>query len=214
MSWVAVLPAALVVEALRVRLSVQPRRRYWQTRLGEGEVVVVALGDSLTQGIGASRPDSSWLGRFVAHLERGGRRCRVDNRAAYGARVADVLRRQLPVPADAELVTLCIGANDAGRTAPEQFRQRLRQVCAALPAGAIVGDVPEFQWGPRVSDAAELSEVAREVVTEFPDLRLARVERATVGTPDSHRAGGRLLPPPGDRGHARIAGAFIAAATT
>jgi len=63
---------------------------------------------------------------------------------------SDVLLRQLPVPADAELVTLCIGANDAGRTAPEQFRQRLRQVCAALPAGAIVGDVPEFQWGPRV----------------------------------------------------------------
>lgn len=146
LSWVAVLPAALVVEALRVRLSVQPRRRYWQTRLGEGEVVVVALGDSLTQGIGASRPDSSWLGRFVAHLERGGRRCRVDNRAAYGARVADVLRRQLPVPADAELVTLCIGANDerGAHPPPEQFRQRLRQVCAALPAGAIVGDVPEF----------------------------------------------------------------------
>ncbi len=213
LSWVAVLPAALVVEALRVRLSVQPRRRYWQTRLGEGEVVVVALGDSLTQGIGASRPDSSWLGRFVAHLERGGRRCRVDNRAAYGARVADVLRRQLPVPADAELVTLCIGANDAGRTAPEQFRQRLRQVCAALPAGAIVGDVPEFHWGPRVSDTAELSEVAREVVTEFPDLRLARVERATAGTRILTELAGDFFHP-GDRGHARIAGAFIAAATT
>jgi len=213
LSWVAVLPAALVVEALRVRLSVQPRRRYWQTRLGEGEVVVVALGDSLTQGIGASRPDSSWLGRFVAHLERGGRRCRVDNRAAYGARVADVLRRQLPVPANAELVTLCIGANDAGRTAPEQFRQRLRQVCAALPAGAIVGDVPEFQWGPRVSDAAELSEVAREVVAEFPDLRLARVERATAGTRILTELAGDFFHP-GDRGHARIAGAFIAAATT
>lgn len=213
LSWVAVLPAALVVEALRVRLSVQPRRRYWQTRLGEGEVVVVALGDSLTQGIGASRPDSSWLGRFVAHLERGGRRCRVDNRAAYGARVADVLRRQLPVPADAELVTLCIGANDAGRTPPGAVpaapaagvcrtpRRRHRRRCSGV------------QWGPRVSDAAELSEVAREVVTEFPDLRLARVERATAGTRILTELAGDFFHP-GDRGHARIAGAFIAAATT
>ncbi len=67
--------------------------------------------------------------------------------------------------------------------------------------------------GPKGSDAAELSEVAREVVTDFPDLRLARVERATAGTRILTELAGDFFHP-GDRGHARIAGAFIAAATT
>jgi len=74
--------------------------------------------------------------------------------------VADVLAAQLPVPADADVVTLCSGANDAGWTAPADFRESLRQVCAALPDGATVGDVPEFQWGPRITAAAQLSTAA------------------------------------------------------
>jgi acyl-CoA thioesterase-1 len=134
---------------------------------------------------------------------------RVDNRAVYGAKVADVLATQLPVPADADVVTLCVGSNDAGRTDPEEFRQRLRQACAALPAGSLVGDVPEFQWGPRVLEAAALSTIVREVVAEFPDLLLARVEEATAGTRILTELAGDFFHP-GDRGHARIARAFVA----
>ena len=213
LAWLGVAPVAVVFEALRVRLSVQPRRRYWQTRLGHGDLLLVTLGDSLTQGIGASSPDGSWVGRFAVHLQQqSGRSIRVDNRAFYGAKVADVLARQLPVPADAEVVTLCIGSNDAGRTSVEEFRRRLRQVCAALPAGAIVGDVPEFQWGPRVSDAATLSAVVREVVAEFPDLVLAPVEQATTGTRILTELAGDFFHP-GDRGYARVASAFLSAAS-
>jgi len=213
LAWLGVAPIAVAFEALRVRLSVQPRRRYWQTRLAHGELLVVTLGDSLTQGIGASSPASSWVGRFAVHLQQQcGRSVRVGNRAAYGAKVADVLATQLPIPADAEVVTLCIGSNDAGRTSAEEFRRRLRQACAALPAGAIVGDVPEFQWGPRVSDAATLSVVVREVVAEFPGLVLARVEQATTGTRILTELAGDFFHP-GDRGYARVASAFIPAAS-
>lgn len=208
--WLAYLPVLVIVRVLRVRLSVGPRRRYW-ARQDEGNLKVVALGDSLTQGIGSSRPSLSWLGLFRTHLEiRSGWKVRIDNRAVYGARIADVIAAQLPLPADADLVTLCIGANDAGRTEPEEFRTALRWVCEQLPPGSIVGDVPEFQWGSRVEAAAEISLVVREVVGEFPQLVLAHVEQHTTDTKILTELSGDFFHP-GDRGYLRVARAFIEA---
>ncbi len=124
---------------------------------------LVALGDSLTQGTGSSGPSTSWVGLFRAELEeRWGTPARVDNRAVYGAKLADLVANQLPVPAEAALVVMCIGSNDAGRTPVEVFRTEFAKVCAQLPAGSIVADVPEFQWGPRVPVAAVFSQVVRE----------------------------------------------------
>ncbi len=209
--WLALVPGVVVARALRVRLSVAPRRRYWQRIATTGDLPLVALGDSLTQGIGSSRPGTSWLGLFATHLEAAsGKTVRIDNRSVYGARLADVLERQLPLPPDAGLVTLCIGANDAGRTSSDEFRAGLRRVLAQLPAGSIVGDVPEFQWGPRVAAAAELSAVVRSVTAEFPDLRPARIEAHTAGTKILTELAGDFFHP-GDPGHRRIAAGFIAA---
>ena len=209
LSWLGVLPVGIVARALKVRLSVAPRARYWRSRALTGDFLLVALGDSLTQGIGSSRPSTSWLGRFTTHLEAStGRRIRIDNRAVYGARIADVIGQQLPLPAASDLVTLCIGANDAGRTPPEQFRAELRLVCGHLPPGSIVGDVPEFQWGPRVAAAAQLSMIVREVVAEFPELVLAQVEAHTIRTKILTELAGDFFHP-GDAGYRRIAAAFI-----
>lgn len=198
----------LALRALRVRLSVSPRQRWWDTHRTPGGLVLVALGDSLTQGTGAGSPARAYLGLVAAEVAaRTGRDVDVVNRAVYGAKVADVLAAQLPLPADADLVTLCVGSNDAGRTSPEVFRERLRAVCAQLPAGSVVGDVPEFQWGPRVPEAAALSQVVREVVAEHPGLVLAPVERETTGTSILTELAGDFFHP-NDRGHARIARAF------
>ena len=198
----------LAARALRVRASVTPRRRWWDAHRTPRGLHVVALGDSLTQGTGSSSPGRSYLGLLAADLAaRTGRPVDVENRAVYGAKVADVLAEQLPVRADAELVLLCVGANDAGRTAPEEFRARLREACAQLPAGSVVGDVPQFQWGPRVPAAAALARVVREVVAEHPDLVLAPVERETTGTSVLTEIAGDWFHP-NDRGHDRIARAF------
>jgi len=201
---------ALVGLALRTRLSVARRRRYWQDQANPGELLWVAMGDSLTQGIGSSRPQTSWLGRAAAvAAARSGRSVQVVNLAVYGARVADVLERQLPAAplADADVVTVCIGSNDAGRCSSAAFRAQLEQVCDALPPTAMVGDVPEFQWGPRVTAAAELSEVVRAVVRARPQLVLAPVERETAGTRILTELAGYFFHP-NDNGHARIARAF------
>ncbi|KRE62963.1 SGNH/GDSL hydrolase family protein [Nostocoides sp. Soil756] len=201
--------AVLVARALRVRLSVAPWGRYWGRRALPGAPLVVALGDSLTVGTGTTRASRSWLALFVGHVEATwGTTVAVDNRAVYGARVADVLRDQLPLPADAILVTLCIGSNDAGRSDPERFRADLRTLVAQLPPGSVVGDVPEFRWGPRVPAAAELSRVVCEVVAERPDLLLAPVEEHTTGVRILTGLAGDFFHP-NDRTHRRIADAFV-----
>ncbi|MCW2522025.1 MAG: hydrolase family protein [Frankiales bacterium] len=203
--------AAFAARALQVRLSVGPRRRHWAAQAGLGDLRLVALGDSLTQGIGASVPATSWLGVYRLALEnQTGRRVRLDNRSGYGARIADVLADQLPVPPDAERVTVCIGANDAGRTDPETFAARFRALCRQLPDGALVGDVPVFRWGSRVPAAAELAAVVREVLAEFPGLALAQVERHTRPRWMLADLSGDFFHP-NDRGHADIAAAFIEA---
>ncbi len=154
---------------------------------------------------------TSWLGRYVTHLEAADpRKVRIDNRAVYGAKIADLLAHQLPLPSRVDRVTVCIGANDAGRTDPGTFRRQLRLVCGQLPAGSLVGDVPEFQWGPRVDAAAELSQIVRDVVAEFSHLSLAPVQKHTAGIRILTDLAGDFFHP-ADRGYRRIAEAFIAA---
>jgi acyl-CoA thioesterase-1 len=210
--WLAVVPLAVGVRAALVQLTVFPWRRYWQRRGTGAGLLIVALGDSLTQGIGSSRPSTSWLAVFLDRIEVGwGREVRIDNRAVYGARLADVLAKQLPVPDAAKLVMLCIGANDAGRTPPEEFARGFREVCSMLPIGTIVGDLPKFHWGPRIGPAAVLSQLIRTIVAEFPHLTLAGVERHTAQTRISTDLAGDYFHP-NDRGYAHIADAFIEAA--
>lgn len=203
--------ALLGARAVRVRLSVGPRRSHWAAQSAAGEWKLVALGDSLTQGIGASLPATSWLGRYQLALEnRCGRRVKLDNRSVYGARIADVIAGQLPIPPDAQQVTVLVGANDAGRTAPRLFTEQLRYLCSQLPAGSIVGDVPVFRWGSRVPAAAELAAVVRDVLAENPQLLLAEVERHTRPRWRLADLSGDFFHP-NDRGHASIANAFIEA---
>jgi acyl-CoA thioesterase I len=209
--WLALLPVALGARAGLVQLTVFPRRTFWRSRFTGDGPLIVALGDSLTQGIGSSRPSTSWLSLFVRAAEsRWGRTARVDNRSVYGAKLADLMATQLPVPPGAALVTLCIGSNDAGRTPPDEFAKNLREVCSQLPAGTIVGDVPMFHWGPRVAPAAELSKLVRAVVAEFPQLVLAGVERHTCETRIFTDLAGDYFHP-NDRGYRHIADAFIEA---
>ena len=99
----------------------------------------------------------------------------------------------------------------AGRTEPAEFAAQLRSVCAQLPPGSIVGDVPKFQKGPRVPKAAELSQLVRDVVAEYPHLNLARVEQHTRDTRILTDLAGDFFHP-NDSGYRHIAQAFVEAA--
>jgi len=211
--------AVLGVRALLVVGSIQPRADYWDQRAEQpGDVAYLALGDSLSQGIGSSTPDTSFVSVLAGDLsERTGEPVRVINLSVTGATTAELIRDQLPqlaqVLAELEadgvpvgLVTVCIGANDAGATSPQDYRRDLRTVLDALPAGSYVSDVPDFNGGARDEPAAELAAVAREEVAARPDLVLVPLEAATGEQSTAEYAGDFFHP--SDEGYLRYVEVF------
>jgi len=177
----------------------------------------VALGDSLSQGIGASDPERGYVGLLAGRLERAtGRRVEVINLADSGARVHDVIHRQLPVmralEPPPELVTVTIGTNDAGRYAPHELRERFDALCRLLPAGALVADVPRFHRGRRARAAAEAAAVLREVLALHPHLVAVGLDEVTRHTGPAFRSADFFHP--NDRGHRLYADTFWSALST
>ncbi|MDQ2848673.1 MAG: SGNH/GDSL hydrolase family protein [Actinomycetota bacterium] len=144
--------AALALPGVRsVQRQVAPFADEWSRRNAEvlatstdaAGQLWVALGDSMTLGIGASAPDQGWVGQLAAGMTG----WRVLNLGINGGRVRDVLDRQLPVleslARQPDLVTLLIGSNDL-------MSPRLRKLLTAdmatllerLPAGTVVGNQP------------------------------------------------------------------------
>lgn len=219
---VVLVVGVLVGRALLVLASIGPRAEYWEQQAERpGDVTYVALGDSLSQGIGSSSPQTSFVGVLADDLR--GRikgRLRVVNLSVTGATAQELVDDQLPAFEDllaalqAEgrgpaLVTLVIGANDSGSTPPEEFRGHVETILDTLPAGSYVGDVPDFNGGPRLESAAALSEVVREEVSERPELVLVPLEAATGDLTVREYAGDFFHP--SDRGYLRYVIAFRAA---
>ncbi|MEJ2869784.1 SGNH/GDSL hydrolase family protein [Actinomycetospora sp. OC33-EN08] len=197
---------------------------YWRRRRrSPGSLTLVALGDSLAQGMGSTDPSSSWAGRLAAAWEERSRRPETQRSGArplvrvrvvclgvVGATAADVLRDQIPDLPPADLVALGVGTNDAAQgVSPEEYRETFTELCAALPDGSLVADVPDLQRGSARRAGVELAAVAREVVAGFPGLRLVELEAAT------HRMWpwqfGPDLAHPNRLGYRRHARAWIAA---
>jgi len=112
--------------------------------LTESGPLWVVLGDSTAQGLGAPSPMGGYVGQVLAGLrERTGRPWRVLNLSLSGALIRDVLRDQLPrIPADAEMVTCGIGANDILYSTPSKVLADVRGLIAAVPGGTVLLDLP------------------------------------------------------------------------
>ncbi|MCA1710917.1 MAG: SGNH/GDSL hydrolase family protein [Actinobacteria bacterium] len=109
-----------------------------QALAAEGPLLVV-LGDSAAQGVGASAYDRGWVGlvrnRLVA---RDGRAWRVVNLSRSGAKTRDVLDGQLRAAPEADLLVAVVGGNDALHTRAGHWLADARELVAALPPGAVV----------------------------------------------------------------------------
>ena len=110
-----------------------------RARVSDGPLWVV-LGDSAAQGVGASSHLSGYVGVVLSRL---GPDWRVVNLSRSGARTREVVDVQWPAAAglDPQLVTALVGGNDALHTRREQWERDVRDLCAALPTGAVVGTV-------------------------------------------------------------------------
>ena len=154
-------------------------------------VRIVALGDSLAFGTGASAPRNAFI--FSAYLRVRAQHpgSRIDNFAIGGSTAADVLRLQAPrlAHARADIVVICVGGNDvvhrvAAADFARSYARLVARVRALQPHAAIVCcGVPDVGLSPlftgtdhdavtrlsRVNDAA-IRVTARRAGAEFVDL--------------------------------------------
>ena len=179
----------------------------WQERnveaLASADPLWVVLGDSLSQGVGASSVERGWVLETQRALAGRGVRYRVVNLSFSGARVSDVLSRQIPalagLSAAPRLITVLIGSNDIIRRdlrarLPEHYRAML----SALPTGALVATVPRTR-----GVQAEVNQIVYE----------AEAAGAVVAVPLHFTAGARAPDHfhPDDKGYAAIAADFTTA---
>lgn len=150
--------SAAVPGVRRVREQVEPYAAAWRERternLGDPRRRWVVLGDSMSQGIGASSHDGGWVGQLERRLRSAGHDLAVLNLAANGARTSDVVTRQLPLLAElpaqapgtpAPLVTVLVGSNDlfGGRGARGALPDAMAELVDGLPDGAVVATLPQ-----------------------------------------------------------------------
>jgi lysophospholipase L1-like esterase len=201
---------ALVLPGVRhVMDQVEPYARWWEdanrAALGTGRPLWVALGDSMTQGIGASAPDRGWVGQLAAAPPPRVQGTALLNLSFNGARVLDVVERQLPALERARdlgheiaLVTLLIGNNDL---MSPRWSKRLPDAMAHLldlvPRGTVVATQPGLQRSAsafnRVVDAR-----ARSGAIDVADFRVPHMRdwRGRLAEDRFH---------PNDRGYAGMA---------
>jgi lysophospholipase L1-like esterase len=169
----------------------------------------IVFGDSMSQGIGASRFDAGWINQLDRRLIESGLSRPIVNLSASGARVDDVLGQQLPawraLPAASgdgtDLITVLLGSNDLlSKPHRRRLPQAFAELVAQLPHGAVVSTLPQPRTAAREVNIVLAAASARGEITVV-DMRAAG--------PSSWR--GRLAADhfhPNDRGYAGIAAAF------
>jgi acyl-CoA thioesterase I len=171
--------------------SIAEYRNYWQERAAapaaDNAITYVALGDSAAQGIGASQPQKGYVGLIESDIEYAtGRPVHVINLSVSGARLIDVLEKQLPQLADQDInprtiVTLDVGSNDMKNYDPAQFARQFEEILRQLPQQTVVADVPYF--GPDFhrhggKQARQANQVIEPLLEKY-GLRHAPVYRYT-----------------------------------
>ena len=190
-----------------VENEIKPYADAWTERnlaaLASADPLWVVLGDSLSQGVGASSIEHSWVLQTQRALAGRGVRYRIVNLSFSGARVSDVLDRQIPalagLAAAPELITVLIGSNDIiKRDLRARLPENYRAMLSALPQGALVATV---LWTRGVQ-----GEVTRIV-------QQAAGAGAVVAVPLQFAVGARASDHfhPDDTGYAAIADGFATA---
>lgn len=191
--------AGVLIPGVRsVQAQVAPYAAWWQEQnhraLDADGPLWVALGDSMTQGIGASAPDRGWVGQLMPELP-----FRVVNLAVSGGLTSDVIERQIPAMASLgvapDLVTLMIGSNDLfNRRARPGLVERTEQLVPLLPDGTVVATLPQ----PRAAARA-----FNHVVESAGHLRTAEYRDPRMNSWRGKLAADRFHP--NDRGYAGMA---------
>ncbi len=205
--------ASLVMPGIRrVQGQITPYANSWtranQAALQHAHPLWVVIGDSMSQGIGASSYDKGWVGLLQHKLTDRGQHYRVINLSMSGARVRDALDLQLPVlrqlDVKPELVTVLIGANNLLRAKYRKpFLQEFSQLLGELPDGTVIGSLT----GPS-PEATQGNALLQEQAANRR-FKIASMEQAF--RPPVRDMLAQDFFHPNDRGYAAIADVFEAA---
>lgn len=167
---------------------------------------VIALGDSLAQGVGGSSPEQGWIGQVLARLHADGLALDLVNLSATGARVPDVISQQIPlldeVHREGDLVAVMVGSNDlfAGGKVRSGLPLAFDRMLSLLPHGSIVATLPQ----PR--RAARAANRYIEAAASTGRVRVVDLRVAGPSTWNGKLASDRFHP--NDAGYAGLADAF------
>jgi acyl-CoA thioesterase-1 len=190
--------------------------KWWRDRFGaDGALSYVALGDSAAQGIGASTPWHSYVGRIAQHVRRTTHgTLDIKNLSVSGATTHQCKIDQVPrlVDYEADIVTVSIGANDIGDFNPKKFEKNIRTIYSALPSHAIVADLPFMLLPESEKRVAVANEIVRRVAGEL-GLTVAPLYATTrrQGYLGTYRNTAKDLFHPNDAGYRVWASAFYVA---
>lgn len=170
--------ASRLVRGVRdVQDQVLPYAERWQEHnrlaLASEGPLWVALGDSMTQGIGASAFDRGW----TAGVTEAWPEHRLINLSVTGGLVTDLLERQLPAMAalgvTPDLVTVMVGSNDLlNRQARSTLPSDLATLIGLLPTGTVVATQPGARRGAAAFNH-QVTSAPHLVTAEFRDPRMA-----------------------------------------
>lgn len=101
----------------------------------KGQVKYLALGDSLSAGVGSNSPEQTFVYQFASHLSQNFNQIKVLNLSFPGATSVDVLQDQLPqaIVEQPDHITLLVGINDMhNRLSTEDFSKNFQQILTEL----------------------------------------------------------------------------------
>ncbi|MGN6128552.1 MAG: SGNH/GDSL hydrolase family protein [Humibacter sp.] len=169
--WVRLLLTARTRASAVLNETLPVHSAWWRARAKEqGELLYVALGDSSAQGIGATVPDDGYVGILLRRIpQRSGRSVRTVNLSVSGSTTTDAVGYQLPrlKKLQPDIVTLAIGVNDLAAWNERAFAAGITEILEALPAGAIVADLP-YLYLPRSERRVA---VANRLIRRLADAR-------------------------------------------
>jgi acyl-CoA thioesterase I len=186
----------------------------------------VALGDSTVEGIGATRPEYSYVGRLHIRLQERYPQVELTNLGVGGATSADVVRDQLPraVALRPQLITLSIGPNDLTQgVLLESYSRNLDTIFSTLREAGIslvvVNLLPDLSLAPTFS--AEDRALVGQLTVAFNQVLRTQGERYGVILVDLYAGSQEEVPDapsliasdlyhPSDAGYARWADYFWA----
>ncbi len=181
---VILLIALEVIGLLHEKASLEGFAKFWtgHNKSATGTFTYVALGDSTAQGIGSDKATGSYVGLLADRIaKQTGQKVRLINLSVSGAKINDVLTKQLSELKNykPDLVTIEIGANDLANYNPQQFESQFNQLVTLLPKGTFISDMPYFGGRIRKNGEALAANVFINKAVQGKDLHLVKLQDLT-----------------------------------